>query len=154
MLNHKVPVCLAHILKLLSKYVCTLKNRKSLRLNTQYATDSTLLCPVKMEYGPENNIFVQKMLMKSGLEKITLKVLHAQSLFWKFFLTSQKGGFLHQIANSIIKMTFFAHGGISIKLFVIYLHVINECLTLSGMGLESKKRCSSLEQPRGNFYQT
>ena len=60
MLNHKVPACLAHILKLLSKYVCTLKNRKSLRLNTQYATDSTLLCPVKMEYGPENNIFVQK----------------------------------------------------------------------------------------------
>ena len=60
MLNHKVPACLAHILKLLSKYVCTLKNRKSLRLNTQYATDSTLLCPVKMEYGPEIKYFRPK----------------------------------------------------------------------------------------------
>ena len=31
-----------------------------------------------MEYGPENNIFVLKMMMKSGLEKIILKFLHAQ----------------------------------------------------------------------------
>ena len=28
---------------------------------------------VKMEYGPENNIFILKMMMKSGLEKINLK---------------------------------------------------------------------------------
>ena len=48
-----------------------------------------------MEYGPENNIFVLKMMMKS----------------------------------SVIKMSFFAHGGISIKLFVVYLHIINECLS-------------------------
>ena len=34
-----------------------------------------------MEYGPENNIFVQKMMMKSGLEKIILKFLHAQAVF-------------------------------------------------------------------------
>ena len=26
-------------------------------------------------------------------------------------------------------MTFFAKGGISIKLFVVYLHIINECLS-------------------------
>ena len=26
-------------------------------------------------------------------------------------------------------MVFFAHGGISIKLFVLYLHIINECLS-------------------------
>ena len=38
------------------------------RLNTLYATDSTLVCPVKMEYGPENNNFVLKMTMKSSLE--------------------------------------------------------------------------------------
>ena len=44
-------------------------------------TDSTLVCPVKMEYGPENNIFVQKMKMKSGLEKIILKFLHAHAVF-------------------------------------------------------------------------
>ena len=50
-------------------------------INTKYATDSTLVCPVKMEYGPENNIFVLKMMMKSGLEKNILKFLHAQAVF-------------------------------------------------------------------------
>ena len=40
-----------------------------LMVNKYYATDSTLVCPVKMEYRPENNIFVLKMMMKSGLEK-------------------------------------------------------------------------------------
>jgi hypothetical protein len=34
-----------------------------------------------MEYGPENNIFILKMMMKSGLEKIILKFLHAQAVF-------------------------------------------------------------------------
>ena len=34
-----------------------------------------------MEYGPENNIFALKMMMKSGLEKIILKFLHAQAVF-------------------------------------------------------------------------
>ena len=35
----------------------------------------------------------------------------------------------HRVTNAVIKMTFFAHGGISIKLFVVYLHIINECLS-------------------------
>jgi hypothetical protein len=35
-----------------------------------------------MEYGPEINIFVLKMMMKSGLEKIILKFLHAQAIFF------------------------------------------------------------------------
>ena len=33
-----------------------------------------------MEYGPENDIFVLKMMMKSGLEKIILKFLHTQAI--------------------------------------------------------------------------
>ena len=33
------------------------------------------------------------------------------------------------MANTVIKRTFSAHGGISIKLFVVYLHIINECLS-------------------------
>ena len=45
------------------------------------ATDSTLMSPVKMEYGPEKNIFVLKMMIKSGLGKIILKFLHAQAIF-------------------------------------------------------------------------
>ena len=34
-----------------------------------------------MEYGPENNVFVLKMMMKSGLEKIVLKFLRCAKLF-------------------------------------------------------------------------
>ena len=33
------------------------------------------------------------------------------------------------MANSVIKRTFSAHGGISIKLFVVYLHIINESVS-------------------------
>ena len=59
-----------------------------------------------MEYGPENNIFVQKMMVKSGLEKIFLKFLHA------YFMK------VHKITYSVIKITIFLHGGIS-KLFFL-----------------------------------
>ena len=42
---------------------------------------------------------------------------------WIYYIEKQR------IMNSVIKITFFAHGGISIKLFVVYLHIINECLS-------------------------
>ena len=32
-------------------------------------TNSTLVCPVKIEYVTKNNIFGLKMMVKSGLEK-------------------------------------------------------------------------------------
>ena len=35
----------------------------------------------------------------------------------------------HRVPSSVIKMVFFAHGGISIKLFVLYLHIINESVS-------------------------
>ena len=53
-----------------------------LDLNTQYMTNSTLVCPVKIEYLTKNNIFGLKMMMKSGLEKIILKFLHAQAIYY------------------------------------------------------------------------
>jgi hypothetical protein len=56
-----------------------------------------------MEYGYNYTIFGQNMMMKSGLEKIFLKSHSVQRLFQDIFFTS--------------KMTFFAHGGISKKLF-------------------------------------
>ena len=62
------------------------------------------------------------MMAKSGLEKIILKFLHAQNYF--FYLIK-----MPKIANSVVKMTFFAHGGISIKLFVMYVHIINGTLS-------------------------
>ena len=88
-------------------------------LNTQYATDSYFIDVLKMEYVYKINIFGLKMMVKSGLEKIFMKSLHAQSLFRKiFFYFIEKGGFLHKILNWVIKI---AHGWISIKLFVMYV---------------------------------
>jgi hypothetical protein len=42
-----------------------------------------------MEYGPENNIFILKMMIKSGLEKNILKFLHKKAQSYKF---SNKNG--------------------------------------------------------------
>ena len=52
-----------------------------------------------------------------------------KAFFGKSFFYFIERGIFAQVANSVIKMTFFVHGGISIKLFVVYLHIINECLT-------------------------
>ena len=42
--------------------------------------NSTIVYPVKVEYGSEiSNIFVLKMMMKSGLEKTFLRFLHAHN---------------------------------------------------------------------------
>ena len=78
-----------------------------------------------MEYLSKVNIFGLKVMVKSGLEKIVLKFLHAQAVSIKWIYYIEK----HRVTNSVIKMAFFAHGGISIKLFVVYLHIINECLS-------------------------
>ena len=51
-------------------------------LNTKYDTDSYFVHVLKMEYVSKINVFGLKMMVKSGLEKIFLKFLHAQSLFW------------------------------------------------------------------------
>ena len=90
---------------------------------------STIFYPVKMEYGSKNNIFGLKMMVKSSLEIFILKSLHTQTLFWTLWFTSWKGGFVPQITNSVIKMTSFAHGGISIKIFVMHVSIINETLS-------------------------
>ena len=50
-------------------------------LNTQYMTNSTLVSPVKMEYGWNFSISSLKMI-KSGIEKIFLKFLHELSMLF------------------------------------------------------------------------
>ena len=45
--------------------------------NTQNMTNPTIVSPVKMEYGRNFSISGLKMMVKSGLEKIFLKFLHA-----------------------------------------------------------------------------
>ena len=56
-----------------------------LHLNTQNMTNQTIVSPVKMEYGWNFSISGLKMMVKSGLEKIFLKFLHALTV--SFFIT-------------------------------------------------------------------
>ena len=50
-------------------------------LNTSYLTDSYIVFTLKMESVSKNTIFGLKMMVKSGLEKIFLKFLHAGDYF-------------------------------------------------------------------------
>ena len=50
-------------------------------VNTQYMRNPDMVYLLKMEYVPKINIFGLNMMVKSGLEKIFLKFLHAQGLF-------------------------------------------------------------------------
>ena len=51
-------------------------------INTQNMTNPTIVSPVKMEYGWNFSISGLKMMVKSGLEKIFLKFLHALTIFY------------------------------------------------------------------------
>ena len=72
-----------------------------LSINIQYMTNSTLLSPVKMEYGWSFSISGLKMMMKSGLGKIFLKFLHAL-LTMSFLLLNfdQKYKFSNNMASA------------------------------------------------------
>ena len=74
-----------------------------------------------MECVSKINLFGLQMMVKSGLDIIILKFFHAQNYFCYFIKMTK-------IASSLIKITFFAHGGISMKLFVMYLNIINKTL--------------------------
>ena len=73
------------------------------KINTSYLTESYIVFTLKMESISKNTIFGLKMMVKSGLEKIFLKFLHAGDYFIK----------VPKITNSVIKKTIFPHGGIS-----------------------------------------
>ena len=47
-----------------------------------YLTDSYIVFTLKMESVSKNTIFGLKMIVKSGLEKIFLKFLHAEVIFF------------------------------------------------------------------------
>ena len=55
---------------------------KLLAINTSYLTDSYIVFTLKMESVSKNTIFGLKMMVKSGLEKIFLKFLHAEAIFF------------------------------------------------------------------------
>ena len=48
----------------------------NMTFNTHYMTNLTIVCQVKMEYGINSSISGLKMMVKSGLEKMFLKLLH------------------------------------------------------------------------------
>ena len=75
-----------------------------------------------MEYGPKNNIFVLKMMMKSGLEKNILKFLHAQRR--SFLLLNLQ---FYEVKN-IFQKILCAWKDFN-KTFLVYLHIKNECLS-------------------------
>ena len=76
-------------------------------INTPYLTDSYIVFTLKMESVSKNTIFGLKIMVKSGVEKIFLKFLHAGDYFPFNFIK------VPQITNSVIKITIFPHGGIS-----------------------------------------
>ena len=51
-------------------------------LNTSYLTDSYIVFTLKMKSVSKLTIFGLKMMVKSGLEKIFLKFLHAEAIFF------------------------------------------------------------------------
>ena len=51
-------------------------------LNTSYSTDSCIVFTLKMESLPEVTILGLKTMVKSGLEKIFLKFLHVEAIFF------------------------------------------------------------------------
>ena len=53
-----------------------------MELNTSYLTDSYIAFTLKMESVSKITIFGLKVMMKSGLEKIFLKFLHAEAIFF------------------------------------------------------------------------
>ena len=69
-----------HIVRWGNLYVALKNTAQQQQLNTQFMTNSTLVSPVKMEYGWNFSISGLKMMMKSGLGKIFLKFLHALTM--------------------------------------------------------------------------
>ena len=63
--------------------------------NTSYLTDSYIVFTLKMESVSKNTIFGLKMMVKSGLEKIFLKFLHAGN----YFPLLHKSGQNHKFSN-------------------------------------------------------
>ena len=54
--------------------------KEQIDVNKQNMTNPTILSQVKMEYGQNFSISGLKMMVKSGIEKIFLKFLHALTM--------------------------------------------------------------------------
>ena len=68
-------------------------------------TDAYIVFILKMESVSKNTIFGLKMMVKSGLEKIFLKFLHAVDYFPLLHKSAQN----NKITNSVIEITIFLY---------------------------------------------
>ena len=94
-------------------------------INTQYMTIPTIVSPVKMEYGWNFSISGLKMMVKSGLEKIFLKFIHAPAIFYYMNLPHRKEEFWSKVQKwQGERMEEFPK-----KHLAAYLHMINEALS-------------------------
>ena len=93
------------------------KKRQNM-INTKNMTNPTIVSPVKMEYGWNFSISGLKIMVKSGLEKIFLRFLHALTMSFLllnlYFLTKISPFYE---ANSFNRK-WWAHEGIS-KIFFL-----------------------------------
>ena len=92
-------------------------------LNTQYLRNPDFIYVLKMEYVHKINIFGLKMMAKSGLEKNIFEIPpcakpFSENLF--YFIERWISG---KIANSVIEITSFAHGEISIYIFLSSMYI-------------------------------
>ena len=87
----------AQILPLSRALRCVMSIHKiqAFPINTSYLTDSYIGFTLKMESVSQNTIFGLKMMVKSGLEKIFLKFLHAED----YFLLLHKSALNHKFSN-------------------------------------------------------
>jgi hypothetical protein len=69
--------------------------------------------------------------MKSGLEKIFLKLLHVQYEIIKNIFYFLERRIFAKFTNSVTKLTIFVHEGISKNPFVVYVLIVNETLRQS-----------------------
>ena len=67
--------------------------------STQYMRNLDFIYVLKMKFGSEMNIFGLKITVKSGLEKIFLTFLRAQSLFWTYFIKGRIFALNHKFCN-------------------------------------------------------
>ena len=77
------------------------RNLQEENINTSYLTDSYIGFILKMESVSKNTSFGLKMMVKSGLEKIFSKFLHAGDYFLLLHKSAQNHKELEQIRKSI-----------------------------------------------------
>ena len=101
-LKHKLNVCRVDYRYVSTRLKCFFANdlcetlNFKYLLNTSYLTDSYIIFTLKIESVSKITIFSLKMMVKSGLEKIFLKFLHAGDYFPLLHKSVQNHKFINE----------------------------------------------------------